>query len=861
MFFHGMTSDSQFYPTVGRMFRVNAPKRGIPNQLMSVVGLTVSLLDIPTELVQYQIQFGADLHLEKVLKNFVDLRPPQVLTPSDTSNPPNPRYTVEADNTYLPDLNNVQVDMTQVKPGYAVVKVLDNYYGPIEVRRIDNNWGMGVTSDLLALTQGPEFTLQRLQYDQTWYLRPVQGGKTSRRSKVIRIMWPQRPSPPLYVSSSVIQGTGPNAVSATIAASGMVVNTSGALVYTYTPQAYGYVHSLTIGGNTHSFTDTGGYGAGQIAEVIASISSRDPNCRVVWNGDPITDPYNQTVTITPFYTNVAIPVSGSDGNVTTSLSNGEVVSTFSSSATNTISSLAIQFNYNGDMRNIYGFELRAGDNKTVLYQRPAASPSDMLVDLTQTPFHWLDEELSTDYTFYAYFFNAQWDYSDPTVVSLNQTTGGERSPFPWSPGYALPLAGDVFPDIASFGIRPIYDSNADTTGRTSVAIRGFTPPNQMTEHTGPPEIQATTSAGGAIPSGKYYASVFAIDKTAASGVSALGPVVAVDAPNNAKIEVTVDWESTSSGGVLCVSDVGAYGPWYQQMYMSASEANATLTAFSKLGKGAPDPVFSLFGVPWMQIVHGGVWAQQVQGVTGNQILIAGSGMVANQWADYVVSLLAKYSPSGDVPIMNMPVYNSTASRSYGRLLPLGVSGFMLGIGPNASGNVFPGLQTLLSIGDLLVMRGKYTFTDTSFTDPNVANPYFPDGATGVEAGHVAVVVSGPDRGDIQTIAGVGLDGDGHSTIFKLASKWVITPNDGDLVIICDPSVSPEWPSAPVSVADNTASGVIVQPTIQNMAGETWLFMVRTKDVNGSNGPDSLVPMREIYMFGTPGAFIVRPSTY
>jgi hypothetical protein len=216
----------QYWPTVGRFFTVNAPARNIYDERMLVTQLTVSVLDAVTEVIQFQVTFGADLHLEKVLKNFVDLQPAQVLAPSDKANPPDPRYTQDVDSSYLPDLTNTSVPAGGIKSDLVTVTVQDAVTGYIEVRKIDSNWGLGkkgsswtddnwrsgATSDLVMVIPKPTsapitFTLQRLQYDQVWYMRPVLNGITSRRSYVLHVHYPKKPAPPLVISAagSVVQ--------------------------------------------------------------------------------------------------------------------------------------------------------------------------------------------------------------------------------------------------------------------------------------------------------------------------------------------------------------------------------------------------------------------------------------------------------------------------------------------------------------------------------------------------------------------------------------------------------------------------------------------------------------------------------
>lgn len=297
-FFHGTSSDEQYWPTVGRFLNVNAPRRGMEKLRFFVTQLTCKVLDLQSEFLEWSLTFGSDLILEKVLHNFVDLTPKNVLTPSDAAQPPSPRYTQNVNNSFLPDLNQTHVDLATL--GNSIdVEVLDPWFGLIEVRRLDTNWGNSqllpgvIDSTLIAvIPQGPRFTLPRTQIDQVWYIRPVSlassafGVQTSRRSKVLRVLWPLQPASPLFVSQQ-----------------------------------------------------------GSIA----------------------------------------------------------------------------QFNFNGDQRNIYGFELRvvlASGETVVLVQRPVASYSDMTIDVQLTAFPQFPDFGNPSWTLYAYFFNTAWVFSDPVVVSM-----------------------------------------------------------------------------------------------------------------------------------------------------------------------------------------------------------------------------------------------------------------------------------------------------------------------------------------------------------------------------------------------------------------------------------------------------------
>lgn len=88
----------------------------------------------------------------------------------------------------------------------------------------------------------------------------------------------------------------------------------------------------------------------------------------------------------------------------------------------------ITFGFNGDIRNIYGLEIRDADNVTVLLQRAVFSTSELI--------YVFDNSLrkTRSQTFNAYFFNLMWGYSttltftltipQPLVIPSIDETGG-----------------------------------------------------------------------------------------------------------------------------------------------------------------------------------------------------------------------------------------------------------------------------------------------------------------------------------------------------------------------------------------------------------------------------------------------------
>lgn len=735
--FNGFTSDVQFYPTVGRFLHINAPRREIYDQQFLVTTLTISMLDMQSELVNYQLGFGADLYLEKVLANFVDLKPTTVLIPQDTVTPPNPRFTQDVSSSYLPDLNNVQ--LTYIDDKQVTVQVFDNYIGPIEIRQQDTGWGQGYSFGYLTTAQGPTFTLPRLQFEQVWYMRPIaynQYGQAivSRRSKVIRVYWPLQPKPPVFVSSSPIQAPGP---------SGTTQNT-----------------------------------------------------------------------------------------------------------------LAIQLDYNGDVRNIYGLEVRAADNETILVQKPIGSFSDLYVDLSVTPFLWLPPALSGNYSLYAYFFNQQWVYSEPFNLdgSLAQTS---RNPYIWQPGYATPVPGDCVYTTDSFGIQPAVSGSPGNplagqapAGIALMDIIGYPPVSQLSTIIGPPIIlSAPSGGGGELTAGTYVIGVDAYDgpligfaESAGPGgfappppgyaISQLSNLTAVTVPDNGGIMVSIEWPLDANyGGQLYFGTDANH--LHHQTELAAGQSTAVVLKADTDDYGPPDSVFDHFMILYRGERHGGVFAQQVTDVSPSGVMFEEATFIPNQFQGAVLTLLAHVNQNDSLEIANFRI----ASNSTNEIV----------IGPNDEGVQYPDLTQLVDPGDVMMVRFyPQNISASGFSDPNLINYFAPNGLIpNAEAGSLAWIIAGPGAGQAAPIASNSASG------VYLGTPWDATnlPTEKSIIIIVAPDFAETVTTQPFNLRNDLAGATIVASVnVTALQQKTVVVQVVTVDANGNYANPLLAPLREVYIF-------------
>lgn len=206
--------NTQDYPRSGRFFNVTAPGRGISGEQFLVREVTTTALEMFQEILQFNVSYGQDLYLDKMLRRFI--AQPEgttgILQPSDTALAPNPQQLPAPGNAFttylsnLPDAQATEITGTTVTLDFGVAPVTG-----IEVRRTDTGWASN-TQNLLTVATSQVVRLPRSIWDQTWFCRMVNGSQTSRFTRVIRVNYPMVPLPPSAVTTTT---AGTSAITAT----------------------------------------------------------------------------------------------------------------------------------------------------------------------------------------------------------------------------------------------------------------------------------------------------------------------------------------------------------------------------------------------------------------------------------------------------------------------------------------------------------------------------------------------------------------------------------------------------------------------------------------------------------------------
>ena len=509
---------------------------------------------------------------------------------------------------------------------------------------------------------------------------------------------------------------------------------------------------------------------------------------------------------------------------------------------------------------------------------PSLSTELDLQDTNSDIYAWsLEEELSAQG-----YVQGQW-----TTANTQ-----EQVPFPWSPGYVAPYYGDaLFTQgqcgspvsslcVGTFGLQPSNGTDAQNNGTSGLQIQGYVPVNDLdTGISGPFVRVQALSTGGSLPPGIYSVAVTAHD-SGNPGYSDSGYLDFASAPvnidpatnlpltgagNTGSIVVTIEWGSGDDGGDLYMAvktgnpwligyltgwgQYNAQYVWHFQQSLSATSSpltTVTITSFTQATQGGVDTQFDHFGVQWQSLVHSGIFAAQVQAVTSNTVGLGGvaptttfpSGVTANMFAGRILTLLAKYDQTVEIPVLNMPILSHTAQDPTTYL-------YTLTIGPNSAGQQLPDLTTILAVGDLVSMGYDFTFTSLGCSDALMANPYYVNGNTDPDAGNIMVAMSGADTGDEQTVAST------TATSFTLAGKWKQTPANGDMAIVVAPATVPELKSRSFVVPNGSALGPVTVASIplQNLSASAWLIRVRTESAGGMYSLDFMAPKRMVYCFG------------
>lgn len=411
-----------------------------------------------------------------------------------------------------------------------------------------------------------------------------------------------------------------------------------------------------------------------------------------------------------------------------------------------------------------------------------------------------------------------------------------RPAYPWLPWGQAPETGDVWAGQFeySFQVRQLYETAADGTGIAKLGIFGTAIVNNPQATPNPPFVPlqgSTASTGGTLQGGRaYYMALAPLDANGLLG--ALSPVVTIYVPSG------TNTNTISVGGL--VWDTGTTG-WQSFVgidpnklsYQTTANTTPTSVGIGDLNVsawGPPDTEFDRYRTRMKRVIHGGVFAAQVVSVTSTTIkLSVPDPLTVNQFANYDCSWLADTDSTTPLKIANWTVSSNTADT-------------LTVTGPNP-------VTIGLAVGDVVVMRSKPTFgtdgTGDYISDANWVNVFAPSGMTpDAEIGNLIRFVHGTGQGQVARIKG--------NTATKLYADFLVQPDSTSRYIVEEPNWQVITDTASANNSDHTASADFTAE-VTNYLHQTMLVQVLTVDGGDTESIEALSPIREIYLFGAPGA--------
>lgn len=192
------------YPMSGRYLAVNSPARNV-NTNMLVMQVTTTVVELRQEILQFQIQFGPDMYLEKLLAKFLE-RTESLLLPANQGHTLTPLEVSQVGSYYGPNLDNAKI--ADVTGSTVVIDVGSIPATGVEVRRVDAGWGTP-DANFIGIFPNQQFTMPRVQRKQQWFMRLKNGGTYSRYSKGIYVDCPLTPAQPTIAKEDVTDWAHP----------------------------------------------------------------------------------------------------------------------------------------------------------------------------------------------------------------------------------------------------------------------------------------------------------------------------------------------------------------------------------------------------------------------------------------------------------------------------------------------------------------------------------------------------------------------------------------------------------------------------------------------------------------------------
>jgi Ubiquitin-activating enzyme E1 FCCH domain len=299
----------------------------------------------------------------------------------------------------------------------------------------------------------------------------------------------------------------------------------------------------------------------------------------------------------------------------------------------------------------------------------------------------------------------------------------------WHPNQVAPPAGDALFSYseAAMGVTQSYPAAADGSAIAQITVAGQAPENTYPSSPKPPYIseQSTTAnTGGTVPGDQtYFIQICAKTATGTSyslsGPSPLSTCAVPAGTNTNTISIPTPLWDPLAWGYVIFAGRKANALTYQGVVdfstQGAGPSSITMSAYFEDSWGIPDSSYDHLALRTKRVLVPGVWVAPIASLTSTTITVAvpGAGFTTNQWAGYVLSVVA--TSGGSTPVANFKIASNTSTT----LTFAGGAPDAVAIGLNA--------------GDMVCLRAAFTVgsdaTGIYITDPNFNNILNPLEAT------------------------------------------------------------------------------------------------------------------------------------
>lgn len=422
---------------------------------------------------------------------------------------------------------------------------------------------------------------------------------------------------------------------------------------------------------------------------------------------------------------------------------------------------------------------------------------------------------------------------NPTPFQRNPMLSPRQGPpYAWRPGILTWLANDaLYPGRASFSLEvdlSFYPAQLVISGDIPANVPAPGDPPQV-------PLQATSSStGGAILPGTYFIA-FTPHGRRGPAPPLFTTVVVPAGTNTNTITVSgIVWPPAVMPSPAAFIGTSPLSLGYQRpgvaFTVASPDAYGNPTEYTFQGvvddRGLPDVNFVSFTIAQTNIVHGGVWGNAIDSISGGNVLsFPLASWTVNQWQNYTLSLYFRPTvPGGSTvqPAGNVRVLSNTATT--------------LTVDSGAG-------ITAFNAGDVVVMRARpQSISPNTIGDPNFVNSFAPSG----------LEVNG-DRGYlIQIVAGTGAWTapktiiSNTATVHTISGTWDVTPDASSVYIV----ISPESLQSPTNAFTNDGTwtfGNVASVAAASNGAQSILLQVATTDADGNYFPMRYQPGREIYI--------------